>query len=65
MLASNLEWYNGIEAKSKSRLIRPNMAHNNSYEDMRRFLKLGPDDITDDTLEKPVIKAHLFPTDSL
>ncbi len=43
ILASNLEWYKGISAKSKSRIIRPNMAHNNSYEDMRRYAKLAPD----------------------
>lgn len=52
ILASNLEWYNGISAKSKSRLIRPEMSHNNSYEDFRRFLKLGPDDKVDPTLDK-------------
>ena len=45
ILASNLEWYNGISAKSKIRIIRPEMAHNNSYLDMRRFLKLAPNEV--------------------
>lgn len=45
ILASNLEWYNGIHAKTKSRIIRPNMGHNNSYEDMRRYLKLKPNEV--------------------
>ncbi len=48
ILASNLEWFNKIEAKSKERIIRPNMSHNNSYEDMRRFMRLGPDEVAVD-----------------
>ena len=45
ILASNLEWYNGISAKTKIRIIRPEMGHNNSYVDMRRFLKLAPNEV--------------------
>lgn len=45
ILASNLEWYNGIQAKSKNRIIRPDMAHNNSYQDMRRYLRLAPHEV--------------------
>jgi hypothetical protein len=52
LLASNLEWFNAIKAKSKDRIIRPNMAHKNSYEDMRRFVKLSPDQTPDNTLEQ-------------
>ncbi len=52
ILASNLEWYNAITAKSKERLIRPTMAHTYSYEDMRRFLKLGSNEKPDRTLEQ-------------
>lgn len=51
ILASNLAWYNGIEAKSKSRIIRPNMGHNNSYEDMRRYLKLRPDETPEEAAD--------------
>lgn len=47
MLASNLEWYNAIRAKSKERIVRFEMHHNNSYKDMRRYAKLAPN-------EKPV-----------
>lgn len=43
ILASNLEWYQSISARSKERILRPEMAHNNSYKDMRRFLNLSPD----------------------
>lgn len=50
--ASNLEWYNSIKAKSKERLIRPNLGHDNSYEDMLRILKLAPNETPDKTLEK-------------
>lgn len=39
---SNLEWYNSISAKSKNRIIRAEMSHQNSYKDMRRYLKLSP-----------------------
>ena len=42
MLNSNLEWFNSVSGKSKERIIRPDLAHNNSYKDMRRFLKLPP-----------------------
>lgn len=52
ILASNLEWFNAITAKAKDRLIRPNMGHNNSYEDMRRFIKLAPNENPDRTLEQ-------------
>ena len=52
--ASNLEWYNSITAKSKDRLIRPNLGHDNSYEDMLRFLKLAPNETADNTLEQCV-----------
>ncbi len=41
---SNLIWMNRISAKSKMRIDRPDMAHNYPYSDMRRFLRLGPDD---------------------
>jgi hypothetical protein len=41
ILASNLEYYQAIDAKSKERIVRPGMAHNNSYQDMRRLLKLN------------------------
>lgn len=44
LLNSNEAWYKAISAKSKSRIIRPEMAHNNSYKDMRRYLKLSPDE---------------------
>lgn len=42
ILSSNLEWFNAISGKSKSRIIRPGIGHNNSYKDMRRYLKLDP-----------------------
>lgn len=45
ILASNLEWYNSISARTKERIVRPEMAHNNSYKDMRRYLKLGANDM--------------------
>ena len=45
---SNIEWYNMISAKTKSRIERPEMAHNNSYKDMRRFLKLAPNEIPEE-----------------
>ena len=52
--ASNLEWYNSITAKSKDRLIRPNIGHDNSPEDMLRILKLAPNETPDKTLEQCV-----------
>ena len=52
ILESNLEWYNAITSKSKERLLRPQMGHNNSYEDMRRFLKLAPNETPDRSLEQ-------------
>ncbi len=42
ILASNLEWFNAVNGKSKSRWVRPGVAHNNMYQDMRRLLKLAP-----------------------
>ncbi len=49
ILNSNEVWFNSISAKTKSRIVRPEMAHNNSYKDMRRFLKLSPSEVpTDD-----------------
>jgi hypothetical protein len=49
MLNSNEVWFNSISAKTKLRIVRPEMAHNNSFKDMRRFLKLSPSEIpTDD-----------------
>lgn len=42
ILASNLEWFNAIRAKSKERIVRFEMQHNNSYKDMRRYAKLAP-----------------------
>ncbi|MBC7743444.1 MAG: hypothetical protein H7061_14705 [Bdellovibrionaceae bacterium] len=44
IVASNLEWFNGVTGKSKMRITREGMAHNNSYVDMRRFLRLGPNE---------------------
>ncbi len=41
ILNSNEVWFNSISAKSKERMIRPEMGHNNSYKDMRRFLRLA------------------------
>lgn len=52
ILASNQEWYNAISAKQKERILRPYMGHNNSYEDMRRFLKLAPNETPDRGMEK-------------
>lgn len=44
ILNSNLEWYNSITAKAKERIVRPDEGHNYSFRDMRRFLKIGPDE---------------------
>lgn len=48
---SNLEWYNSISAKSKNRIIRPEMSHQNSYKDMRRYLKLSPNETAVDDID--------------
>ncbi len=45
ILTSNLEWYNNIQAKSKSRIVRPNMAHNTSFEDLRRYMRLSAGEV--------------------
>lgn len=42
MLKSNKRWYDQISAKSKTYLLREEMAHYYSYKDVRRFLKLAP-----------------------
>lgn len=50
--ASNFEWYNSIKAKHKDRLIRPNLGHDNSYEDMLRILKLAPNEVPDRSFDQ-------------
>jgi hypothetical protein len=51
VLPSNLDWYDSIQAKSKSRIVRDIIGHLPSYEDYRRYLKLGPDDKVETALE--------------
>lgn len=50
ILNSNEVWFNSITAKSKERIIRPEIGHNNSYKDMRRYLRLSANEtaIADD-----------------
>ncbi len=50
--ASNLQWYNSITAKYKDRLIRPNLGHDNSYEDMLSILKLSPNETPDKSFDQ-------------
>lgn len=45
ILASNKEWYESIAAKSKERIVHQDIGHEYSYKDVRRLLKLGPDEI--------------------
>lgn len=44
-IISNKDWFDKVSAKSKERIVREEMGHNYSYKDIRRFLKLAPNEL--------------------